>query len=325
MLNDKEYVFILGAGASMDFGFPSGLTLVEEAIVLLTKDKAVTEIIVSLCDFPSLIEPFVNALRNSGMQSIDAFLERQDAEYNAIGKLVIAACLLPYENEESLYNPKLKQVNWYDYVFQRMTEGVVAYEDFRKNKVTFLTYNYDRTLEHYLLNALEALYPRNPKDTLEVLEELPIVHLHGDLGSLINMNHGHNRSTGVTFGQRVSNYSLREAAKRIRIIHENITKEPQFEKAHLALAKADVVGFLGFGFHPKNVERLKLKKIRCEQFYATLYELKKGEVANIEGMFQGRRFEAFPTKIRDFFRETGLLLGEPPRIFEDDGTTFGAI
>ena len=94
---------ILGAGSSMDYGFPSGSMLKWKIINLLAEPKG--EILETIADLGSDIQSATalsRELRFSAEGSIDAFLEHRP-EFLLIGKIAIALVLCPYEHEEALF------------------------------------------------------------------------------------------------------------------------------------------------------------------------------------------------------------------------------
>jgi len=99
------------------------------------------------------IEDFRNSLERSGRSSVDAFLEHR-TEFLEVGKAAIAALLLPCEKEESLFDLN-RDSRWYEYLFQKLNAG---FEDFANNRIAFITFNYDRSLEFYLFTALKHAY-----------------------------------------------------------------------------------------------------------------------------------------------------------------------
>ena len=76
--------------------------------------------------------------------SVDAFLEHRP-EYLQIGKLSIALCIMAHEHEKKLFNA---QRNWYDYLRIKLNS---SFDEFGDNKLSIITFNYDRSIEHYLL------------------------------------------------------------------------------------------------------------------------------------------------------------------------------
>src|SRR5579872_4927746 len=184
---DRPTVFVLGAGASEPYGFPLGRGLVDEAIMRLqnegdTRLGMVQE--VCGCSRAALLE-FVTALERSASPSIDAFLEGR-RDYVELGKAVISALLIPYEGEDALFTrgttPSLAR-RWYHYMLDRMGASP---DEFVRNALSIVTFNYDRSLEHFLLVALENRYGIGRERAAVLLERISIIHLHGQLGSLPN-------------------------------------------------------------------------------------------------------------------------------------------
>jgi len=55
-------------------------------------------------------------------------------------------------------------------------------EEFAENRVSFVTFNYDRSVEQFLFTSLKNTFGRPDGNTSQVLQKVPIVHLHGRLG-----------------------------------------------------------------------------------------------------------------------------------------------
>src|SRR5262249_53254614 len=75
----------------------------------------------------------------------------------------------------------LVSMRWYGHVLDRMGSKP---DDFRQNNLSVLTFNYDRSFEQFLFLALQDRYGIGPTDAANLLDEMPVVHLHGSLGSL---------------------------------------------------------------------------------------------------------------------------------------------
>ena len=167
-------VLVLGAGASMCFKFPSGQKLKQN---ILSNYNQYDLLIGQLGYTDRNTQEFVDALRASGRTSVDAFLEHRP-DLVDIGKIEIALDLMTHEKYTLLFEA---ENNWYDYLFQQMD---CEFTDFPKNKITFITFNYDRTLEFYLFNALINSYGKKEAEVAEILNQIPIIHVHGKLGNL---------------------------------------------------------------------------------------------------------------------------------------------
>ena len=94
---------VLGAGASAPYGFPVGEKLMEDIIakVATPNDKHWTALLQAGHDRRHL-EDFVSTLRESGQESVDAFLAHH-ARFMDVGKAAIAATLIRYEGRDVLF------------------------------------------------------------------------------------------------------------------------------------------------------------------------------------------------------------------------------
>lgn len=114
-------VFVLGAGASIPYGFPSGVQLFQEIYNKIESIKWIEKLHNSDFNIPrETISTFKRELFFSAKTSIDAFLENR-TEYIKLGKLCIALALIPYEYEQNLFTFKNKDDNWYRYLFTKLS------------------------------------------------------------------------------------------------------------------------------------------------------------------------------------------------------------
>jgi|HubBroStandDraft_4_1064222.scaffolds.fasta_scaffold500292_2 hypothetical protein len=85
-------------------------------------------------------------------------LETQPAHIQAARKRLIARKILIAES--NMRGPPTW--DWFSYLFSRMTEGITGQgaaglgDFFKRNKRRFVTYSYDRLVEHKLLAGLRA-------------------------------------------------------------------------------------------------------------------------------------------------------------------------
>src|SRR5215472_7632129 len=205
-------VLVLGAGASADYGFPLGYTLVVQICAGLSSvDSNLYKQLLS-CGFTTdEIEGFRKAFELSGQLSIDTFLEHRP-EFLDIGKATIACCLIPSEDETNFYR-RSGRYRWYEYLFSRMT---ATKEEFSRNQLSVLTFNYDRSLEHFLYLALTNSFGLQVGEVAQLLKSIPIVHLYGKLGELPYLYSEGSRD----YGQQISRYIVHLCIKAIKIVHE---------------------------------------------------------------------------------------------------------
>jgi hypothetical protein len=257
MLNAKT-VFILGAGASIPYDFPSGLKLVREIVQVLgnlkTNDPTLYTTFLEMGIEADELNNFHDALLGSHAQSVDAFLEH-NPKYLRVGKAAIAARLIPYEKPIALLYAMQNNTagEWYSYMFNRLATDFDAYI---ANQVAFLTFNYDRSLEHFLLGAIKNMHGRSEQESIDKLNAMPIIHLHGSLGKL-----PHESEMSRAYEPTISAKTLEIAMKEIRIVsEEDAAGDRVFSTAQYWLAQAQIICLLGFGFHETNIRRLNLSQ-----------------------------------------------------------------
>jgi hypothetical protein len=247
----KNTVLVLGAGASMGFGYPSGAGLRDHLISGLGNENDQPHGLLSEMGFPKDdIARFRLALNRSGTLSVDAFLE-QRREFVAIGKAAIASHLLRCESAtEMVHSGSSAKWNWYLHLWSRMTnEG--DFNALSKNRVSVLTFNYDRSFEQFLFNVASNLYGRDPVETTQALSAIPVIHLHGSLGPLIWQ-----KPDGSEYGCVPTVERVKLAAETIKIVHEAVDGDAEFQQAKILLSEAELILFLGFAYAPRNLERL---------------------------------------------------------------------
>jgi hypothetical protein len=271
---------VLGAGASAPYGFPTGRGLLKEVLERLDPKNQYPVNYEQQCGWLGFTDSqaieFREVLLKSGKSSVDAFLEHRP-EFIPIGKAAIALSLIPYEIEARLFEPRTGA--WYEYLF---TELNARREDFGKNQVSVLTFNYDRSLEHYLSTALQNSYNLHSSECREMMKHIPIIHLHGDLGSPPYMG-------GRPFAPEFSKQSLEQAATGIRIIHEGFDGDEHFARARKILQQSQKICFLGFGYDPTNIQRLGVHGGDISaRLMGSAYGLTRAESQRVRVRFQGQ-------------------------------------
>ena len=193
---------------------------------------------------------------HSGRSSVDAFLEHR-TEFLDLGKRAIADVLIQYERIGRLFSLDLSN-SWYKYLFEQMN---APFDEFGKNRVGFVTFNYDRSLEAYLEEALANAYGKSNEEAAEQLASIEVVHLHGQLGFLPTGGQPPKRTRPYKDDRTTQATEI--GAGEIRVIHENIdsANDEHFIKACSMIRGAAKVFFLGFGFHPENLQRLQIASL----------------------------------------------------------------
>jgi len=99
---ENKTVLVLGAGASVPFGFPTGQGLKDQVCAQTLQYPEKIQLLETLGFDKNKIARFRTALENSGRSSVDAFLEYRE-DFLDIGKTAISATLLPFEKTTGLF------------------------------------------------------------------------------------------------------------------------------------------------------------------------------------------------------------------------------
>lgn len=234
---------ILGAGASHHLGYPTGSKLREW--IIEGRGMGVIE----EPQEKSLLKHLQNQFRTSLVSSIDAFLaEPEYKDFENIGKLCIAAALLPCESGQAGKSP-----GWYQSIFNAIRGRRTAE---RTHPVRIVTFNYDLSLEHALFYAFKSTYKLTHSEALSMLNEsVEFIHVYGTLGQITELD----GANGRRFGQPESE-DYQFASTGIKIIGRDPDAKG-FKSAQDAIASAEFLAILGFGYDQTNVANLKLKEL----------------------------------------------------------------
>jgi len=342
---EQPTVFILGAGASWHYGYPTGEELVKMVIAAAKKLKEFCELSKNKCDkkhIPQYIseiykdnwdkaaldcQRLIDALEAVHPLVIDYFLS-QNKDLQPIGKLMIAWVILECEavflyskhNEnriellknspdkeeqkrvaKGLVDAKKYNDNWYRFILHQLLNGLQSSEDLlsksKKNNVTFISFNYDVSLETQLRNGLEKVQLLNETDinkahVEEFFKNNLIIHVYGsirdfqknkDMASLtpdavqkrLEVFTSIETTTKTDYGFPIKIPKepilyknlldeVYEASQNIETIgvekQENPIVNANAEKAQKLIEKAQVVYILGYGFDELNNNLLGLKE-----------------------------------------------------------------
>lgn len=298
-------VFILGAGASAPYGFPTGRGLVERIIKGLEPRERLYNLLTPLpCGFKEKhLEQFRSELRKSRRSSVDTFLEGRSPEFVAIGKATIAIELMPLERDEDLLAAKPGE-DWYAYLFDHMMK-----EHFGRNHLSVITFNFDRSFERALFQTLQAAYSLNDVDCSTLCHKIQLLHFHGDLGEpswLVDSLGPRQESRDYVCEPHIPDRdSIKWCADRIRLGSEGAV-EATMEDAHLLLDSAKRVCFIGFGYDPLALERLNIAELtRGKVVRGTALGRSHGERGPIEAAFD--KIHLYDMNAYDFLRQTDVV------------------
>lgn len=271
---------IIGAGAGVPYTFPTGPQL-RSKIINFVRANGMPELaaIRSVAEEPLQLKGLVDALSMAPHLSVDALIESRP-ELKDIGKLSIAAALLPLERTAHVIRAK---EDWIGFLLNQMR---ALDESISSNNVSFITFNYDRVLEHRLTVTLATMTGRSHMDAWEVVQRIPIVHVYGQLGRYEPLGETPKADDVVLFGDfligedPISPRRIRTAADGIHLIDERDQTPSGFEQAHSLIREAEQIIFLGFGFDQTNLRRLlpASREGARPRVYGSAYMLRSGQV-----------------------------------------------
>jgi hypothetical protein len=306
-------VIVLGAGASGSAGFPVGSKLVEQ-IAKLYQDASFIEILKRILwnnretlrkkysnllpstildhiendcgsffrdDIPELYE-WIHNLPSA--DTIDDFIYYRP-EFSVFAKLGILNVLGDYENG-NFFDPDpdgtIKNI-WYNAFWKYLRYNCITADDLTKklNRLTIITFNYDRSFDYFLSRQIYSLYKHSLNDS-DSRRALKIHHVYGSIGDLLNSGVGISRGyEPINFIEPPDNSSpfymnswnnyvyLPEETDRfnkfdkyilslsmgIKTYNEEFITESQIKYIDI-IQSATHLYFLGFAFHPQNMNIL---------------------------------------------------------------------
>jgi hypothetical protein len=279
----RRTTLILGAGASYGYGFPLGSDLRRELIALGNNAAGVEHL---LLHGIGTIRAFSEAFEGSQVYSIDSFLAHRP-QFVGIGKRAIAHLIAKAEAESKLSAAHNKD-HWYQYLFNQLAAGPWA--TFDPSWLSIVSFNYDRSLETYLVRALGHRYGISTAEVVGKLKSMAVVHVYGALGSPWEGERGY-----MPYGYSGSSFAdyIHDASERIQVIEEGRNDEETVRTARQLILQAERVGVLGFGFDPVNVDRLGGRETfksatGIKPVDATIRGLTKAEATKAAGQLWGR-------------------------------------
>jgi hypothetical protein len=295
-LIEKPTVFVLGAGASHPYGFPTARGLLELPYASIGADSVLRQVLTGCGFLEDEILDFCRRLKRSGQDSIDLFLERAPRFLN-VGKAAIAVQLLPQEFNQFAWD-RSEDTDWCRYLFARMAPRNRA--DFGSNRLKIVTFNFDRSFEWRLARMLHGTYDgMTAEEATDLAASIGIVHIHGQLA-------GDPPSLAPDFTDTREHPPTAEEVlaciDQIRLSSEPAAG-PQIDRAREWLQEAEVVCFLGFGFNTENLDKLNASSLGNKALHGTCKGMSSSDVTRAYNYFDSpsRTGYLLETTIRGFF------------------------
>jgi hypothetical protein len=224
-------------------------------------------------------------------QSIDDFLDihRNNANLNLYGKAAIVKAILEAERGSKLYfnrhdgsgtafDPNRLADTWFVKFMHMLGRGIPR-ENVREifDRVSFINFNYDRCVEHFLVNALPMLHGIGEDEANQIVSDLNIIHPYGVVGQ-------------VPFGTTRANYL--ELAAGIRTYTEQLGEGEIIQGMANEIDRAECIVFLGFAYHRQNLQILTPHStIVSKPIFGTAYGMSDADVEvtshQLETWFRG--------------------------------------
>ena len=280
---DENIVFVMGAGANIPYGYPSGRDL-KQKIIKLTQgmtertDSKRFSVVGHLLENGARIQhsdvqSFEKALSSSEHASIDAFLNIYDGNrtFQAIGKFCIAYIIQTTHGRP----PKCKteggesEDDWMTYLFDKMVQGSTK-STFANNNVSFITFNYDTYFDRRLKKCIQYSLNCSTEETEAIFREFRIIHVYGSLDEI------HDDENQPTLAHRIS--SEHSKIKTIYELYQDREDEDHILEARKIVHDNTVI-MLGCGLHSENLRLLEIDdKIKNQgTIYATAYGITQRE------------------------------------------------
>ena len=228
-------VYVIGAGASVPYGMPTGKDLKQNIIDLVESKRGIQ--ILSTYNFQSHHrEQFLQGFRSSPLYSIDAFLAARP-QMTDLGKLLIAISLLKAEIYSTI-DQRNHEGDWLAYLFNHLELNRFPE---RLSQIKFITFNYDRLVERFFDMAFQHTFGEPPSIKPN------ITRVHGSLGA-------YNRHSYEDLKNypNIPDTIFHEAAQNIQIVHEG----GECQEAKEAICATRKIVFLGLSYAPENIEKI---------------------------------------------------------------------
>ncbi|HKS20967.1 MAG TPA: hypothetical protein VJS63_17315 [Bradyrhizobium sp.] len=323
----RPVVIIVGAGAGFEYRMPLGSKLasdIADAVRFRFEHFSRTPTNGDPSLFNLLFRRFqqdlttLNRFTQAGndlASTITAAVSVDDALYQlsenatavTLGKMAIfqtilraeAGSSLKFSRETGRIDEAAGRNDWIEALFSMAIAGLKKSE-LRSafQNVTFISFNYDRCIEHYLYWAFQRIGVDSVQ-AAEVVECLNMIRPYGGLGPVLPNTNGR---IEFGFGGHLDPYEILD---RIRTYTESSIHDGARLKG--ALHDAHLIIFLGFGFHPQNLELLRLDQPRTAHVMATVKNI---HPANLDALNTalGKALRVSPEAIELFDMTTAEML-----------------
>jgi hypothetical protein len=330
----RRTLFVLGAGTSAEAGMPIGPKLAAAIgkkmdIRFEHFNKPVGEGDIQLyAQITNQLRTDANEIQSAGWlirdgialsQSIDDFLDihRDDQHVNLFGKAAIVKTILEAERTSKLstslammpagevFKPEKLANTWF-LKFMHMLGRGIPKGDARQifDNVSFIIFNYDRCVEHFLHNALQKVYGFREGEAADILADCTIIHPYGQVGEYSP------KGGGISFGAASADY--RAVSQQIKTYTEQIAAADVMTQIAAEFHKAECIVFLGFAYHSQNMRLLApATPLPPKHIFGTAYDMSDADT------------DVVSHQIANFFQDGMSILWRERTHFENKLTAAG--
>ncbi len=288
-----------GAGASYEVGFPLGSELKK---IISSKLNLYLDSIgrpigsgdIRILDklrskFGPLPEDYLKAcwqIRDGIIlsDSIDDFINihQHDEQIATCGKLAIAYSIVDAEKRSKLYfntthidetiNFGSIENDWYTKFYSLLTKNIrKANIDTIFDNITVINYNYDRSLEHFLVHAISKNYIIGITEATNIVRKLVIYRPYGTIDQSVEF--GSDRLLDVD-----------NILSNLKTYSEQVNDVAGLHQVKQAIQDSHVIVLLGMAYHQNNMFLLQCEcNMEDKIIYATRHGISQNDLKIIKG------------------------------------------
>lgn len=294
MLKNRT-LLVVGAGASKEFGLPVGEQLAKSISQLLYFEFEFGQLQAGDHEFLSALRRGFNSDRqiinehltsarqiSNGIyltSSIDNYIDthQQDERIKTLGKASIVWEILKAERGSTLFSDRSpsrapldfttikvpeapnQQEPWLIRLFRIVCERVpVANVAGLFSDLKIISFNYDRCIGHCLQSAVAQVYNLDEVAAKKIVDSLDIVYPYGTVTRILSAS----ALDSVPFGTDPSELDVIKLGANIRTYTEQVSDNEITAKIENFVQTAETIVFLGFAYHPQNMDLLNLGSCR---------------------------------------------------------------
>jgi hypothetical protein len=301
-----DTVFVIGAGASTEFGLPVGWKLLEQirdnsrfqfqGSRASEGNRKIAQTVYGRYNLDTYaykkafeaLDDIHRGVETAG--SIDEYINRysDNSLIAEMGKLQIAYAILLAEARsimnvsmgDDVRNWSPLESTWIAPFTRALFDGVRAKDvETIGSNITIICFNYDRCIEHYLEHAIQRAY-RDVDHAMarEIVSRINIIHPYGSLGPLEDL----------PFGFPVETMNLYSVIENLITWSETVHDGLLIDSIREAIRTAKKLVFLGFAFANQNMKLLDAGLTSRKPYHTQVYATGKGLTDDVDNTIKSK-------------------------------------